>query len=142
MKGSPPLSPRRGEDKYREGGGLGLQLADPLLYGLLKQFVKENRNHETEAESVLWKFIRGDQLGVHFRRQHIIGPFIADFACLPKRIVIEIDGGYHQLPNQQVSDTERSEWLEKMGFKVIRFTNKEVLCNLEETIKIIKECIT
>ena len=99
MKGSPPQSPRRGEDKYREGGGLGLQLADPLLYGLLKQF------------------------------------------GLPKRIVIEIDGGYHQLPNQQVSDTERSEWLEKKGFKVIRFTNKEVLCNLEETIKIIKECI-
>jgi len=112
-----------------------------MLYGLLKQFVKENRINPTQAEAVLWQFLRGDQLGEHFRRQHIIGPFIADFACLPKRVIIEIDGGYHQLPNQQLSDAERTVWLEKMGFIIIRFTNEEVLFNLEETIRIIKENI-
>ena len=137
-KGNPPQSPRRGEE---HDDGLGAQFADPMLYGLLKQFVKENRIYQTQAESVLWQFLRGNQLGKHFRRQHIIGPFIADFACLPKRVIIEIDGGYHQLPNQQLSDAERTKWLEKMGFKIIRFTNEEVLCNLEETVGIIKESI-
>ena len=138
MKGSPPLSPRRGDERT---SGLELQLADPALYGLLKQFVKENRNHETTAEMVLWKFIRGDQLGVHFRRQHIIEMFIADFVCLSKRLVIELDGGYHQLPELQISDEERSKWLEDKGFKVIRFSNEEVLGNIEGTITSIKAFI-
>ena len=131
MKGSPPQSPRRGEEpsqmpqreepsqmpqREEEGQmpqllsrkgeehdkGLGVQMADPCLYGLLKQFVKENRKNETMAEMVFWKFLRGDQLGVHFRRQHIIGDYIADFVCLPLRLIIELDGGYHQLPTQQI----------------------------------------
>jgi very-short-patch-repair endonuclease len=121
--------------------GLNYQLADSSLYGLLKQFVKKNRKNETPAETVLWKFLRNDQLGVHFRRQHIIGEFIADFAYLPKRLIIEVDGGYHQLPTQQISDSKRTAWLEKKGFKVVRFTNEEILFNTDNTIKKIKEYI-
>ena len=98
--------------KEEKPKGLQSQLADPISYGLLKQYVKENRRKETQAESILWKYLRMDQLGVHFRRQYIIGNYIADFACLAKRLIIEIDGGYHQLPTQQVSDAERTEWLE------------------------------
>ena len=121
--------------------GLNYQLADSSLYGLLKQFVKKNRKDETPAETVLWRFLRNDQLGVHFRRQHIIGEYIADFACLPKRLIIEVDGGYHQLPTQQISDSKRTAWLEKKGFKVVRFTNEEILFNTDNTIKKIREYI-
>ena len=74
-----------------------------------------------------------------FRRQHIIGNFIADFACLPKKLVIEIDGGYHQLPEQQVSDEERTKWLEEQGFKVIRFTNEEIIGDIETVLTKIKD---
>lgn len=116
-------------------------MADPWLYGLLKQFVKENRQNETVAEMVIWKFLRGDQLGVHFRRQHIIGDYIADFACLPLRLIIELDGGYHQLPTQQRSDEERTEWLETKGYTIIRFSNEEILGDIEGTINRIKEYI-
>ena len=80
-------------------------------------------------------------MGAHFRRQHPVFGYIPDFVSLEHRIIIEIDGGYHQLPTQQLSDAERTVWLEKMGFKIIRFTNEEVLFNLEETIRIIKENI-
>ncbi len=125
----------------KKSKGLNIQLADPFLYGLLKQFVKENRHHETQAETVLWRFLREDRLGVHFRRQHIIGPFIADFVCLPQRLIVELDGGYHQLPDQQINDEDRTIWLESQGFKVIRFTNEEVIGDLENTIRIIKENI-
>ena len=135
----PPQIPPRGEEGRNEG--LRLQLADPTLYSLLKQFVKENRNNETQAEMVLWNFIRGNQLGAHFRRQHIIGPFIADFACLPLRLIIELDGGYHQLPTQQISDSERTKWLEDKGFSVVRFLNEEVLADIEGTIQRIKNII-
>ena len=112
----------------------GYNTADPSLYNLLKQFAEENRKHETMAEMVLWHYLRGGQCGVNFRRQHIIGPFIADFVCLPKRLVIELDGGYHQLPTQQTNDAYRTAWLENQGFKVIRFTNEEVIADTETTL--------
>ncbi len=116
-------------------------MADPTLYGQLKLFAKENRQKETPAEMILWKFLRGCQLGVNFRRQHIIGSFIADFACLPLRLIIEIDGGYHQLPSQQISDEERTKWLECHGFKVIRFTNDEIIGDIEGTLNKLKAYI-
>jgi len=90
---------------------------------------------------ILWKFLRSDQLGAHFRRQHIIGDYIADFSCLPLRLIIELDGGYHELPTQQVNDEERTKWLENKGFKVIRFSNEEVLGDIEGTIIKIKTYI-
>lgn len=113
--------------------------ADLVLYGLLKDYAAHNRKHATEAENILWELLRGRQMGQPFRRQHIIGEFIADFICIPSRLIIELDGGYHQLPNQQVSDMERQQWLEQHGFKVIRFTNEEVISNTERVLKIIKD---
>ena len=97
------------------------------MYERLKRFAKENRNRSTEAESILWEFVRAKQLGRPFKRQHIIGDYIADFACLPAKLIIEIDGGYHQLPEQQMSDEQRTEWLQSRGYKVLRFTNEEIV---------------
>ena len=115
------------------------QTADGAVYGKLKEFAEENRKYQTQAESVLWEFLRGKQLGCSFRRQHVIGQYIADFSCLEKRLVIEIDGRYHQLPEQQTSDEERTQWLNEQGLKVIRFTNEEILNNTEQVINKIKE---
>lgn len=113
--------------------------ADPFLYDLLKGFANENRKKSTEAETVLWDCIKGRQLGHPFRRQHIIGEFIADFACIPAKLVIEIDGGYHQLPEQQTSDEQRQEWLESQGFTVIRFTNEEVISDIDNVLETIEQ---
>ena len=67
--------------------------AEPYVYGLLKKFVKEHRENPTHAETVLWHLLRGKQLdGYKFRRQHIIGSYIADFVCLNKSLIIEVDG--------------------------------------------------
>lgn len=92
------------------------QTADPILYGLLKEYARKNRNNPTLAESTLWEFLRADALGYTFKCQHIIGPFIADFVCLEKNLVIELDGGYHNVPEQHISDEQRTDWLNAHGF--------------------------
>ena len=153
--GPSPRSPRGGEGRIADenatsdnilppAGGVreGLpsyMTADTINYHLLKDFARENRYHPTEAESILWNYLKGYSLHYPFRRQYIIGNFIADFACLPKKLVIELDGGYHQLPEQQVSDEERAQWLEEQGFRVIRFKNEEVIGNIEGVLLTIKK---
>ena len=117
------------------------QTADCAVYGKLKDFAEENRKHPTQAESILWEYLRGKQLGCAFRRQHIIGQYIADFICLEKNLIIEVDGGYHQLPEQQTSDEERTNWLNSQGLIVLRFTNEEIISNTEQVLNKIKEII-
>ncbi|WP_047548031.1 vitamin B12 dependent-methionine synthase activation domain-containing protein [Psychroserpens sp. Hel_I_66] len=113
--------------------------ADPVLYGLLKQYAKEMRNKPTHAEEVLWNELSGKKVdGFKFRRQHIIGGYIADFICLKQSLIIEIDGLIHQLPENKISDEERTKWLNNNGYRVIRFTNDDVLSNLENVLESIK----
>ncbi len=134
-----PPTPRRGE----LGKNPGYETADPMAYGLLKKFVREHRSNPTEAEIALWEQLRGKQLdGYKFRRQHIIGNYIADFVCLPKKLIIEVDGLIHQLPENKISDEERTQWLQSQGFKVIRFTNEEVLQDTENTLNKIIETLS
>jgi len=86
------------------------------------------RKNQTDVERLLWKHLRNRQLyGYKFRRQLPIEPFIADFACLELKLVIELDGGQHA--NQINYDNQRSLLLEQRGFKVIRFWNNEVIEN-------------
>ena len=115
--------------------------ADPCEYGLLKVYARENRKNMTQSESILWSMIRGKALGVTFLRQYIIGDYITDFACLEPKLVIEVDGGYHSEPRQVEDDAIRQDWLEHQGFKVIRFTNEEVECDIDNTINIIKTAL-
>ncbi len=84
------------------------ETADCANYELLKAFAKRSRTHSTQAESILWEALRGNQLGCKFRRQHIIGNYIADFACIRFKLVVEIDGGYHLQGNQPLMDAERT----------------------------------
>ena len=104
--------------------------SDPSYYGLLKVYASENKKYQTEAEKMLWLHLRGNKLGLHFRRQHIIGCYIADFVCLKKKIIIEVDGGYHSQPVQAIKDYYRTEQLESLGFKVLRFKNEDIFSNV------------
>ncbi len=108
---------------------------------MLKEFANANRSNPTEAESILWNYVRADGMGYRFKRQHIIDCYIADFVCLDKALVIEVDGGYHQLPTQVTSDKERSERLNELGFRVLRFTNEEIMCDIENVIEQIKNAL-
>ena len=103
--------------------------ADPALYEILKEYSREMRNDPTDAERAAWSVLSDNNLGYKFRRQHIIGDYIVDFVCLEKMLVIEIDGEYHNEWEQQINDEERTAWLNKRGFNVIRFTNAEVIAD-------------
>ena len=96
----------------------------------------------TDAESLLWHYLRQVQLGVRFRRQHVIGDYIVDFICLKQRLIIEIDGGYHNDIVQQQEDRIRQNWLESMGYKVLRFNNNDIFHQIESVITIIKQNIS
>ncbi|MCX6198488.1 MAG: isoleucine--tRNA ligase [Bacteroidetes bacterium] len=109
--------------------------ANPLTYDKLKQFAIENRNKPTQAEEILWTQLSGKKLsGYKFRRQHIIDEAIVDFVCLEKRLVIEVDGGYHNTTEQIEFDKARTEYLSYLNYKVIRFTNEEVIGNTEAVL--------
>ena len=114
------------------------ETSDPILYNLLKDFAKRQKKNPTDAERLLWEHLKGGQLGQPFRRQHVIGEFIADFICLPAHLIIEIDGGYHQLPEQQVDDEARTQWLNQYGYRVTRFTNEQVMFDTNNVIEAIK----
>ncbi len=117
---------------------MDFKTAYPDSYSVTKENAKTNRSNMTDAESLLWHYLRQEQLGVRFRRQHVIGDYIVDFICLKQRLIIEIDGGYHNDIVQQQEDRIRQNWLESMDYKVIRFTNEEVFYNIETVISTIK----
>jgi len=106
--------------------------APPILF----EFAKELRNNPTEPESKLWTYLCRNQLkGFRFKRQHPIKYFIADFYCHKAKLIIEIDGGYHNLPEQFEYDENRDYELENLGLKVLRFTNEDVFYDIENTLK-------
>ena len=113
---------------------MSFKTASPDRYVLLKEFARENRKNATLAEDVLWDYLRGNALGVKFLRQHVIGDYIVDFVSRHDGLVIEVDGGYHSEPRQQDDDKLREEALENMGYYVLRFTNEEILNNIEYVI--------
>lgn len=113
---------------------MSYKTASPDRYELLKAFARENRKNATLAENVLWEYLRNGELEEKFLRQHIIGDYIADFVSRHDGLVIEVDGGYHSEPRQQEGDKLREEILEQMGYHVIRFTNEEVLCDIENVL--------
>ena len=126
-KASPKSSP--------EGKDLGVHTADPMWYGMLKEFAEENRKNPTEAESVLWNALKAKGAGLKFRRQHIIEDFIVDFYCNEKKLTVELDGGYHRVPEQMKSDAERTARLKELGYTELRFTNEQVLGDIDNVIK-------
>jgi len=100
---------------------------------------KELRKNMTPAEKVLWQRIRNCKLdGFYFRRQHPIKYFIADFYCAKADLIVELDGGIHNNPENKEWDINRTAELEKSGITVIRFTNEEVMNDTENVIRKIR----
>jgi ATP-dependent DNA helicase RecG len=110
------------------------ETARPSTYKLLKELQKENKKNSTQAESILWENLRNKNIKYKFRRQHIIDIFIADFVCLEKKLIIEVDGGYHNTLEQREVDELRTQILNEIGFKVIRFTNEQVIGDIDNVI--------
>lgn len=116
-------------------------MRDSMYYGaepVLFEFAKRMRNNPTEAEAYLWRFLSGGYSEYRFKRQHPIKYFIADFYCHALRLVIEVDGGYHNVPQQYEYDCDRDWELELLGLTVLRFTNEEVLYDTDHVLQTIK----
>ena len=109
------------------GAGLGA-----ILWGMRgcwrgtrkkRDFARELRRRETPGERVAWRLLRNrGVLGLKFRRQHLVAGYIADFYCAELRLVLELDGGYHNTPEQQARDAKRTTVLENQGLRVVRLT--------------------
>jgi very-short-patch-repair endonuclease len=101
----------------------------PRLFDRTKYRARQLRREMTDAERRLWKHLRNDQLGgCTFRRQHPIPPYVADFACVDARVVVEVDGGQHADSHR---DAARDAFLVQHGWRVLRFWNNDVLANTE-----------
>jgi very-short-patch-repair endonuclease len=106
-----------------------------------KTFSRQLRNEMTVAESYLWQRLRSRQIhGFKFRRQHPVGKYILDFACIEARLAIEVDGGQHN--EMQINDDQRTALLEAQGWKVLRFWNNEVLQNIEGVLEKVLNALT
>jgi len=102
----------------------------------IKPNSRQLRSDLTDAETHLWQHLRARQVcNQKFRRQHPAGNYILDFACIEARLAIEVDGGQHN--EMQNQDNLRTAWLEKQGWKVLRFWNNEVLQNIEGVLEVI-----
>ncbi len=111
--------------------------ASPLLFGL----AKELRNHVTNAEMVLWSYLRTKPDGFKFRRQQPLGIFIADFYCHRLKLVIEIDGSIHKKKEVAEHDRYRQRLIEEDGINVVRFTNEQIETDLDHVISTIQELL-
>ncbi len=104
-----------------------------------KSFRRKLRNNLTVHEIVLWKYLRNSHLGYKFRRQQSIGAYIVDFCCPKKKLIIELDGSQHI--DAKHYDERRTLYLNRMGYRVMRFWDNEVTGNIEEVLLVIKsEC--
>src|SRR5690606_18837107 len=148
----PPPSPEGREQNFltseegRNDSGVetdripGYLKRNPYISGELLNRAKEMSKKPTEAELILWDKLRDKKLDAKFRRQHPIDNFIVDFVCLPKKLIIEIDGGIHNF--QKESDEQRQLKLEaKLGYTLLRFSNEEVLRDVNEVIRKITETL-
>jgi very-short-patch-repair endonuclease len=99
---------------------------------LRRDLARRLRRDETDAEHELWMWLRDRQLGVKFRRQYGIGPYIADFCSVEQLLVVELDGGQHA--EQTAKHEERTAYLAKCGFKVLRFWNDQALTDMDSVL--------
>ncbi|MBZ0252437.1 MAG: DUF559 domain-containing protein, partial [Candidatus Methylomirabilis sp.] len=100
---------------------------------------RQLRKDMTDAERRLWTFLRRRELGVRFRRQEPIGPYIVDFACIKRRLIVEVDGGHHA--ENAAADAARTPDLERRGYRVIRFWNSDVVTNMDAVVREIEAAL-
>ena len=138
---SPALSEGEGaanHDEIVKDGFPRYHTTDAMNWKANIDNAKSMRHKPTEAENVLWQFLRAKKTGCKFRRQHLVLDYIPDFICLEKKLIVEIDGGYHNEQKQLELDLQREQYLKEAGYQIIRFNNDEVLGNPEGVVDKIK----
>jgi adenine-specific DNA-methyltransferase len=101
---------------------------------------KNLRKKSTPQEIIFWSRVRAKRFkGLKFKRQYSLGKYIVDFICLEKKLIIELDGWQHKEENQERYDKERTRFLEKLGFRILRFWNNEINDNLNGVFLKIEE---
>jgi cyclase len=124
------------KNPYKQGGMF--EGASHLIFANAKHL----RKNMTNAETVLWTYLKKDIIGFKIRRQHPIGLYIADFYCHKSKLISEVDGSIHDEPEIKEADDARQKELERWGYTIIRFTNQEVTEKTEEVIKIITDKVS
>ena len=120
-----PNPPRNGEgDRAQRGGGGVPQMRRPET-----ETARKLRREMSLPEVLLWQRLRGGQAGAKFRRQHTIGPYIADFYCAAARLVVEVDGEIHA--GRTAKDGDRDRFLQENGYEVLRVNAADVLKNID-----------
>jgi very-short-patch-repair endonuclease len=103
-----------------------------------REFAKSLRGKLTRAETILWSRLRRDQVaGYRFRKQHPIGPYVADFACLLAKLIVEVDGGTHSTDRERAYDRARDAYLRERGWRVCRVWNEDVYKNSDGVLETI-----
>ncbi len=126
-------------DTSEEMSGHFFKSGNQKFWKTLKEYGRDNRKNATQSEDLLWQNLRNNQLDIKVRRQHAINGFIADFALMEIKLVIEIDGDYHNEQEQQEYDEARTKYLHEFGFDILRFTNTEVLEQTQSVVGTIKK---
>src|SRR5690606_19025847 len=133
-KGTPSLDPSQREGSHYRGGF--------DFSGLVKE-ARELRSNQTPAEEILWQLVRNKKfLNLKFRRQHQIGPYIVDFYCHSKRLIIELDGAVHDSEERKKIDRKRDKYLSSLGNTVLRFKNNEILDSPQQVLTQISKILS
>ncbi|MFH0991236.1 MAG: HsdR family type I site-specific deoxyribonuclease [bacterium] len=146
-KTSPNPSQREGRiislnPSQREGDIPFVNYRGGVLFSSLVNEARELRKRQTPAEEIFWHVVRDRKFHhLKFRRQHQIGPYITDFYCNEKKLVVELDGGVHQIEEQKQRDQVRDEYLTSQGYHVVRFSNEDILDKLELTLEKLTDLI-
>lgn len=124
---------------HGEGNSPVYHTAKRNIWEGLKEYGREMRKAPTKAEELLWKKVRNKKIGYKIRRQHAIDKFICDFVCLEKQLVIELDGEIHKFQKQE--DRFREDLIGDKRFSILRFSNDEIINNLENSVALIKKIL-
>ena len=117
-------------------------MSKQIISDFKRKAAQRLRANTTEAETILWRHLRQLEMkGTHFRRQVPIGPYVADFACMQARLIIEVDGSQHGTEGGLASDAARTQWLETEGYRVLRFWNNEVTTETEAVLEAIDHAL-
>ncbi|MEK7635054.1 MAG: endonuclease domain-containing protein [Patescibacteria group bacterium] len=106
---------------------------------ILEERRRELRKNQTKTEEILWWYLRGQKLGVKFKRQHSIGGYILDFYCPEKKLIIELDGEVHNTKEAREYDEVRDKYFRELDYKILRFENREVENDIEKVLEKIEK---
>ena len=109
---------------------------------LLRRFAREQRAQAVQAEALIWRAVRNRRCdGAKFQRQVPLGNYIVDFVCFAHRLIVEIDGPSHDVPEQRLADECRDVWLRDQGFRVLRLSNDLVIASTEIAVGRIRQAM-